>query len=341
VMEWIRGEELGRGSFCTVNLAAARRGDSVLPPLMAVKSCLASQSAAAVRERVILEELKCCPQIVRCLGDSFSYEKGERLYNILLEFVAGGSLADHLKIFRGYGLPEFDVRRYTKQLLKGIEHIHKSGYVHCDIKLQNILLSPDYGVKIADFGLAKRAEGGDSAAAGTLMYMSPEIIASGEQSTASDIWALGCVVSEMASGLPAWRCSESAALIRKIGSGEDTPEIPLSVSEEGRDFMNKCFIKDPTARWTVEMLLDHPFVREVDEIRAVQIATSFSPRCPFDFPEWTSPVNCSITSLPSPSDPQSTIEFGLDDISPWDRIQSLIGEQWPDWSDSSRWIAVR
>ncbi|CAA3015954.1 mitogen-activated kinase kinase kinase NPK1-like [Olea europaea subsp. europaea] len=349
-MDWVRGEKLGFGSFGNVNLAVPRKKSSQITPLMAVKSCVVSQSASLMNEKLVLDELNDCPEIIRCFGECFSYENGEKLYNVLLEYASGGNLADKLKNSSDQRIPESEVRCYTKTLLKGLHYIHKVGYVHCDIKLQNILLCQDGGVKIADFGLAKRAgrkEEGVSSyeLRGTPLYMSPEMVAGGKQDTPADVWALGCVVAEMVTGTPAWRSSDLTALLMRIGVGEEVPDVPGNLSEEGKDFLEKCFVKDPSKRWTADMLLNHPFVADQDFDDTENIAST-SPRCPFDFPDWAS----SVTSFPSPEySPESNFWFSSNSnlvsesrsISPEDRLLGLISHQDPDWSVSDDWITVR
>ncbi|KAH6838072.1 mitogen-activated protein kinase kinase kinase 21 [Perilla frutescens var. hirtella] len=342
-MDWFRGERLGHGSFAQVNLAAPRSRSSFLPPLMAVKSCGVSLSSSLLTEKNILEELRDCPEIIRCYGGSYSCENGEKLYNVLLEYASGGSLADKLKFSGDRRLPEVEVRQYTKAILKGLHYIHKFGYVHCDIKLQNILLCADGSVKIADFGLAKRADGGAAGCElrGTPMYMSPEMVAGSKQGAPADVWALGCVVAEMVSGSPAWSCSDVAALLMRIGVGEEVPEIPGFLTAEGKDFLEKCFVKDPRQRWTAEMLLDHPFVcgEEMDGRDSLKENTaSISPRCPFDFQDWSS---CSITSLPSPSESNSA---GWSVSTAAERLRELLvnfTENSPNWSVSDDWVTIR
>ncbi|XP_057787180.1 mitogen-activated protein kinase kinase kinase 20-like [Salvia miltiorrhiza] len=342
-MDWFRGEKLGHGSFAQVNLAIPRSQSSFPQPLMAVKSCGVYLSSSLVNEKFILEELKDCPEIIRCYGDSYSCENGEKLYNVLLEYASGGSLADKLKFSGDRTLPEPQVRRYTKALLRGLHYIHKFGYVHCDVKLQNILLSSDGSVKIADFGLAKRAGGAAAGGElrGTPMYMSPEMVAGSEQGAPADVWALGCVVAEMASGSPAWSCSDVAALLMRIGVGDEVPEIPGALSAEGRDFLEKCFVKDPRARWTAEMLLNHPFVcgeEEIDGCDALKDTASASPRCPFDFQNWL----CSITSLPSLSE-SWTSESGWSVSTAEERLRGLVNvaENSPNWSVTDDWVTIR
>ncbi|XP_073147668.1 mitogen-activated protein kinase kinase kinase 20-like [Henckelia pumila] len=346
-MDWVRGEKLGHGSSATVNLAMPRRQTSLFPPLMAVKSGGVVRSSSLMNEKLILEALKDCPQIIRCFGDSFSYENGEKLYNVLLEYAPGGSLADKIKNSGYRSLPESETRRYTKALLKGLHYIHKLGYVHCDIKLQNILLGPEGGVKIADFGLAKRAGGRKESFSGcelrgTPLYMSPESVTVGEQGTPADIWALGCAVAEMATGTPAWHCSDVAGLLLRIGAGEELPEVPKSLSELGKDFLGKCLVRDPSKRWTAEMLLNHPFVlddqdfdfnEEEEENKAL-----ISPTCPFDFPEWESSVSSSSTTFASPEYP---LESGSWSMTPARRLQNLGSDQFPDWSVTDNWITLR
>ncbi|MCD7453168.1 hypothetical protein HAX54_019911 [Datura stramonium] len=360
-MDWVRGEPVGHGSFGKVNFAVPRCHDTHLLPSMVVKSSAASRSATLMNEKLILDDISSCPQIIRCFGDSYTYEKGEKLYNVLLEYASGGALSDMLKNSGDGRLPEFEIRKYTKALLKGLNYVHKSGYVHCDIKLQNILLGENGQVKIADFGLAKRSESAKDdklrcELRGTPLYMSPEMVTGGEQDTPADIWALGCAVSEMATGAPVWRCADITGLLMSIGVGDQLPEIPGKLSEAGKDFLGKCFVKDPRKRWTAEMLLKHPFVADEDDTVTLRDETcesgtpSTSPRCPFDFPDWASDdtidssVTCQITSLPSPAI-QDLLNFsgGSLSTSPAERLRGLTNElRQSEWSDTADgWVSVR
>ncbi|PHU13524.1 hypothetical protein BC332_14729 [Capsicum chinense] len=363
-MDWVRGEAIGHGSFGKVSFAVPRKQSTLFSSSMVVKSSSASRSATLMNEKLILDEINGCPQIINCLGDSYTYENGEKLYNVLLEYAPGGALSEKVKNSIERKLPEIEIRKYTKSLLKGLHYIHKRGYVHCDIKPQNILLGANGQVKIADFGLAKRSNSikGDYSRGelrGTPLYMSPEMVTAGEQDTPADIWALGCVVADMAAGVPVWGYSDIAKLLMTIGVGDQLPEIPEELSEEGKDFLEKCFVKDPRKRWSAEMLLKHEFVADqmedtvtLNDERYNSAAPSTSPRCPFDFPDWASDdsaestATCPITSLPSPAF-QELIHFngGSWSTSPTERLQVLLvgDENRPesDWSVADDWISVR
>ncbi|KAK4766803.1 hypothetical protein SAY87_008445 [Trapa incisa] len=156
-MDWIRGDEIGRGGFASINLAIPNNKLSPglhLPPLMAVKSCDISDSATLRNEHEVLNRLGHCPKVVRCFGAGRTVERGgTELYNLLLEYASGGSLVDEMKR-RGGRLPEPDVRRHTRSVLEALRHIHRQGFVHGDIKVQNILVFPpaDGGCGLAENG---------------------------------------------------------------------------------------------------------------------------------------------------------------------------------------------
>ncbi|KAL5990085.1 hypothetical protein ACLOJK_010982 [Asimina triloba] len=344
-MEWVRGAMLGRGSFGTVNLATALCRDALrTPAIMAVKSSMASQASSLRHEKEILMKLQDCPRILRCYGDELTTEGGGQLYNIFLEYVPGGTLADRVRSWGGR-LPEADARRYARSIVQGLICVHEKGLVHCDVKLQNVLVgsSPNcFDVKIADFGLAKEAgekiEGG-AWLRGTPLYMSPESVARGEYEAPADIWSLGCAVVEMITGKPAWKFTagaEANAVLFRIGFGDELPEIPKELSEEGRDFLSRCFVRDPKLRWTAEMLLNHPFVAE--DVKSGDALPSVSPRSALDFPQW-----CSFQSSSAESFTISGGEFpqtGRCDFSAMDRIRQLATPKLPDWSEEN-WVVAR
>ena len=90
------------------------------------------------------------------------------------------------------------------QLCRGLANIHDKNVVHRDIKPQNVLLTEDGSVKIADFGLSKRMKGGRNGRThthcGTLEYLAPEVVTKSGHGIGVDFWALGVLIYEMAIG---------------------------------------------------------------------------------------------------------------------------------------------
>nr|GLL18855.1 mitogen-activated protein kinase kinase kinase 1-like [Ipomoea trifida] len=120
-MDWVRGETLGRGSFGKVSLAVPRSlGIAGASPPMVVKSCGVSCFDSLMNEKAVLDELRGCREVIQCFGDCYSFENGEKLYNVLLEFASQGALADKVKNSENRRLSEMEIRKYSKALLRGL-----------------------------------------------------------------------------------------------------------------------------------------------------------------------------------------------------------------------------
>ncbi|GAV61141.1 Pkinase domain-containing protein [Cephalotus follicularis] len=195
-----------------------------------------------------------------------------------LELAPEGTIRDLIKKRPGK-IPEFEVRHYTHMILQGLQTIHQSGIVHCDLCPQNILLFPRgrflSRVKIANFGRAKLSgqkycRNRRLCYRGNVWYMSPESMKVVAENGAVDmirkpldIWSLGCTVVEMISGRKAWQLADTDVLMYDFFDEDDLPTLPETLSKKGRDFFRMCFVRDPDKRATASELLCHPFVSEI------------------------------------------------------------------------------
>ncbi|OIT34035.1 mitogen-activated protein kinase kinase kinase npk1 [Nicotiana attenuata] len=195
---WTRGKTIGRGSFGIVTLATTTNSSVDIPSTIAVKSALFWRSKSLQKERELLHEFQDCDQVIRCFGADVTEEGGKILYNMLLEYASGGSLADRIGQNLGQRLRDFEVKQYAKSILLGLSDIHGRGFVHLDIKPDNILLvGTEKVAKIADFGFAKKfgvlkSQKRKRGLKGTPMYMAPESVLDNEYGPEADIWAFGC-----------------------------------------------------------------------------------------------------------------------------------------------------
>ncbi|KAM2570172.1 hypothetical protein TB2_010177 [Malus domestica] len=265
-IRWRKGELIGCGAFGRVYMGMNLDSGE----LLAVKQVLiaangASKEKAQAHIKELEEEVKLLknlshPNIVRYLGTV----REDDTLNILLEFVPGGSISSLLGKFGSF--PEAVIQTYTKQLLLGLEYLHKNGIMHRDIKGANILVDNKGCIKLADFGASKQVVelatiSGAKSMKGTPYWMAPEVILQTGHSFSADIWSVGCTVIEMATGKPPWsqQYQEVAALFH-IGTTKSHPPIPEHLSFEAKDFLLKCLQKEPHLRSVASELLQHPFV---------------------------------------------------------------------------------
>ena len=140
---------------------------------------------------------------------------------------------------------------------------------HRDLKCDNILIDVNGTCKLADFGCSKKLdtspEGGTlimKSLKGTIPFMSPETLSGLGYGRASDIWALGCLVLEMALGRNPWgKFDNIMQAMYRIVMGGGGPDIPESLGESCKSCVVKCLHRDPKLRPTAVELLDDPFVQ--------------------------------------------------------------------------------
>jgi mitogen-activated protein kinase kinase kinase len=178
-----------------------------------------------------------------------------------------------------------------------------------NLKVLDILLNENGVIKYVDFGAAKviARQGKTLIAAGlgsktekaksmtgTPMYMSPEVI-KGEnpgRAGAVDVWSLGCVILEMATGRRPWASLDNEwAIMYNIAQG-NPPQLPTNeLSPQGIDFLRRCFIRDPKQRASAAELLQHEW------IMAIKSQVSIDPGTPSDSGSSSSTHSMSRSSL--------------------------------------------
>ena len=136
-----------------------------------------------------------------------------KLHFIVMELVEGITLKNFIQ--RKKNLSEREAIGIALQLIDGIDMAHKMGIVHRDIKPQNIIVSTEGVVKIADFGIAGAAiqESGNSAVMGSVHYISPEQARSGDSDARSDIYSFSCTLYEMLTGKLPYEGEDSMSVV--------------------------------------------------------------------------------------------------------------------------------
>jgi serine/threonine-protein kinase len=151
---------------------------------------------------------------------------------VVVRYVAGGTLADRLE--RGGPLAIEECVQIVAEIAAGLDALHAQRIVHRDVKPSNVMLEEDGTAALTDFGLAKGQAytvlTRSGQAVGTLDYLAPEIISGGDAVLASDIYALGCVTYELATGeAPFARRSYFEVAVAHM---EDEPADPATLRPE-------------------------------------------------------------------------------------------------------------
>jgi serine/threonine protein kinase len=315
---WTKGRLLGKGTFATVYEAT----NNTTGGKMAVRMIpIASDDPAKAQNMMqrIIEEVRVMSRLEHPNIIQYLYcEREGNLVHIFTELAPRGSLRNYLNS-KGRQ-PESRIAEWMEQVLSGLAYLHGEKIVHCDLKCDNILLTRT-GCKLADFGTAKpmvfrgagkkghlrgdsmsQSQSGESSSMadsamhpsepapsgleGTMLFMAPEVLTDpkgGVPHWTVDVWALGCVLMEMATGGLPWAHVSSSPLacvgyVSELASSGEAPKLPPYLSENVRSMMEACLQVNPKQRPSCQDLLEFPLITAFrdDTARRMSARKSFN-----------------------------------------------------------------
>jgi serine/threonine protein kinase len=265
--------ELGRGGMGAVYLAE----QPGLGREVAIKELIQSAATDPVALKRFLQEAQVMartshPNLVQVHDVELSADANY----IVLEFVRGKSLRDWLN--RG-PIPPPQVFAVMHGVLQALDYAHKHAIVHRDMKPENVLLSDDGMVKVADFGIARLTDdtgvGGTATKTGTTVgtpqYMSPEQVASSKVDGRSDLYSAGIMFYELVAGEPPFTASESDGPFTLMAKHVQAPPKPPSLHRPGLDpgleeAILKSISKRPEDRFQTGQEFDDVLARLADRL---------------------------------------------------------------------------
>ncbi|KAL9338994.1 hypothetical protein Peur_068009 [Populus x canadensis] len=270
---------IGKGSSGIVQLVQ-HKWTSQFFALKVIQMNIEEPARKAIAQELKINQSSQCPYVVMSY-QSF-YDNGA--ISIILEYMDGGSLADFLKSVKT--IPEPYLAAICKQVLKGLLYLHHEKHIiHRDLKPSNLLVNHRGEVKITDFGVSaimQSTSGQANSFVGTYNYMSPERISGGKYGYKSDIWSLGLVLLECATGQFPFSPPELdegwTNVYELMEAIVDHPPPSASsdhFSPEFCSFISACVQKDPKDRQSAHELMAHPFMNLYEDLH-VDLATYFT-----------------------------------------------------------------
>ncbi|EAN77913.1 serine/threonine protein kinase [Trypanosoma brucei brucei TREU927] len=310
VNEFCVGDAIGRGAFAEVFQCWRPEEPHIVYAMKKIRKDLIvkrKQSLNVHTERDLLSDAKLRQKRVSCpwITDLVVAFQDQDFLYIVTEYCSGGDLISWL--IRYDVFPEETARFYFVELVLALNALHKMGYVHRDVKPDNVLIDREGHVKLADFGLSKRdpdqAESTSVAddsyltedvtvdddvkkrfrdkkerkvmffsTVGSPAYIAPEVLIGRGYDYSCDWWSAGVILYEMIFGYPPFFNDNNTATAKKIIQFKEHLEFPkdqTTVSKEAIDLISHL-IADSKERYGFEEIIRHPFCKGVpltDSIR--------------------------------------------------------------------------
>jgi serine/threonine protein kinase len=275
----VKVEELNSGKRYAMKVISKSSKDSKKDQLSRVKLELELMTSPA---------LNASPFLQKC-HDAF--ENSSNVF-FVVDLIEGGDLFTHLSAklkANSRGFAEFEVRFMLAELHLAIDHLHNNGYLHRDIKIENIMLDRRGHIKLVDYGLATRIlkkasptsksaaaesskssssakEGQPMSASGSLIYLAPELLKSSIGGKFTDWWSYGVLAFELLTGHIPWSSmSDEPTIKNEILNKEVT--LPELFSFTTRHFVSSLLSHNYRKRLGGEELKKHMYFRGIDWLK--------------------------------------------------------------------------
>jgi len=264
--EYILGETLGQGSFAKVREALDCQKNALLAVKIIDRTRLRriqSSEESILREIELLGRLRHKNIVILISHFYVSNDEKDKLY-LLLEYIAGGSLKQLIQASPLKRLPLSQARRICSQILDALEYMHQKGFVHRDLKPDNIMLTPKGNVKLIDFGSSESLFRENSVVLGTnAPGIQPPEVASGRTcfaGTAGDIWAVGVILYIMTIGSEPFKGESVHSLLENIA--KCMVSYPNWLDGDLVILLQSILQPEPSQRATIPLIRMHPFMRK-------------------------------------------------------------------------------
>lgn len=280
---YVLGRKLGQpGQYGYAQMATHRETGEVRAVKVIPKTRFQKSQSHLTRFRAEYEMMVALqhPNIIRAFE---AFEDRQNFY-IVMEYCSGHELFDRIQEKKRYS--ERDASVVIRQIVSGLEYLHRHKIAHCDLKPDNFLFTREDSedLKIIDFGMSKFTQSRryEKSVVGTMFYIAPEVFQQ-HYTFHCDMWSIGVVMFIMLFGFPPFHGSNDAVTQRRILAGF-RPEVrsgygaffpaSIPVSSQAKDLIRRLLDSDPALRLTATECLQHPWLRDPSQNNDTPLAAS-------------------------------------------------------------------
>ncbi|XP_063713595.1 5'-AMP-activated serine/threonine-protein kinase catalytic subunit alpha-like [Symsagittifera roscoffensis] len=211
-------------------------------------------------------------QLVRhpCIIHLYDILETENSYYLVMELSTGGDMMEYLKLRKS--LPEKETRKYIRQIVSAVDHLHRAGILHRDLKVENVLLDEKKNIKLIDFGLSRHfkldennvlGDFQQATQCGSPAYAAPELLGKNKYGPKVDIWSIGVNMYAMLTGsLPFTAEPFSIKVLYQKMMNFDINPIPDHITTGCVDLLKKLLNPDPNQRISMEKVMQNEWINE-------------------------------------------------------------------------------
>uniref|UniRef100_A0A671NKU2 non-specific serine/threonine protein kinase n=1 Tax=Sinocyclocheilus anshuiensis TaxID=1608454 RepID=A0A671NKU2_9TELE len=263
VGNYLIGRKLGEGSFAKVReglhaITGEKLAVKVIDKRKAKKDSYVTKN---LRREGDIQQMIRHPNITQLLD----ILETENSYYLVMELCPGGNLMNH--IYEKKRLDERKAQKYVRQLVMAVEHLHRAGVVHRDLKIENLLLDEQDNIKLIDFGLSNCAgilgySDPFSTQCGSPAYAAPELLSRKKYGPKVDVWSIGVNMYAMLTGtLPFTVEPFSLKALHQRMVDKDMNPLPPSISSAAISLLKRLLEPDPNKRPNIHQVMADPWLQ--------------------------------------------------------------------------------
>ena len=254
------GSKIGQGTFSKVCMGIhIPTGEKVAIKILPKNQIKEKTDKIRIEKEIILQKKLHHQNIIH----QYSVLDTETSIYIITEYCSGGELFDYIVSKRR--LPEEEASRIFRQLINGLEYLHKQKICHRDLKPENLLFDSKKNLKIADFGLSNEYLNGKlGTPCGSPCYAAPEMVTGQKYfGDTVDIWSSGIVLYSMVCGYLPFEDEDQTVLFHKIAKGLFT--LPGYLSYKCKDLIKNILVTNPNKRYGFDDIKKHPWFMPIND----------------------------------------------------------------------------